>query len=106
MFDFWSEELNDEQTDALIERAASAIERRKLQVPAILLFEMHKPLSFLGSQAAMVFSPFIVPFLGFDSVNDYTRLFSKRDSVERLLLRLEKGASPTQGSSEVTCESI
>jgi hypothetical protein len=90
MFDFWSEELSEEETDALIEKAASAIESRKLQTPAILMFEMHKPLSFVGSQAAMVFSPFIIPFLGFDAVNDYTRLFSKSQNVEKLLARLER----------------
>jgi len=90
MSDFWKEKLTEQEEDALIEKAASEIKRRKLEVPAVLLFEMHKPLSYIGSQAAIVFSPFLVPFLGFDAVNNYSRLFSKRDSIERLLRRIEQ----------------
>jgi len=95
MSDFWKEELTEQEEDALIEKAASEIKRRKLEVPAVLLFEMHKPLSYIGSQAAIVFSPFLVPFLGFDAVNNYSRLFSKRDSIERLLRRIEQ-KDPTE----------
>lgn len=90
MSDFWKEELSDQEEEELIEKAATEIKRRKLEVPAVLLFEMHKPLSYIGSQAAIVFSPFLVPFLGFDTVNNYSRLLSKRDSIERLLRRLEE----------------
>jgi hypothetical protein len=90
MQDFWAEELTEEETEALIERAAASIERRGLKTPAILFFEMHKPLAFIGSQTTLAFSPFLVPFLGFDGVNDYTRLFSKRENIERLLERLDR----------------
>lgn len=91
MFDLWSEDLTEEETEAMLDKAADDILKRRLETPAILMFEMHKPLSFVGSQAALVFSPFIVPFLGFDRVNNYSRLFSKRENVEKLLVRLEEG---------------
>src|SRR2546421_5106925 len=96
MSDFWKEDLTDQEEDALIEKAASEIKKRRLEVPAILLFEMHKPLSYVGSQAAIVFSPFLVPFLGFDAVNNYSRLFSRRDSIDKLLARLESSEKPKQ----------
>ena len=96
MSDFWKEDLTDQEEDALIEKAASEIKKRRLEVPAILLFEMHKPLSYVGSQAAIVFSPFLVPFLGFDAVNNYSRLFSRRDSIDKLLARLENSEKPKQ----------
>jgi len=96
MSDFWKEDLTDQEEDALIEKAASEIKKRRLEVPAILLFEMHKPLSYVGSQAAIVFSPFLVPFLGFDAVNNYSRLFSRRDSIEKLLRRIEEDRAPTE----------
>ncbi len=95
----WAEELTDDETAALIEKAAEAIEKRGLNTPAVLMLEMHKPLAFIGSQTAITFSPFIVPFLGFDGVNDYTRLFAKRENIERLLDRLDRGAA-IQGASE------
>lgn len=99
MQDLWAEELTGDETAALIERAAEQIEKRGLNTAAILMLEMHKPLAYVGAQTAITFSPFIVPFLGFDGVNDYTRLFSKRENIERLLDRLDQGA-PIQGATE------
>ena len=89
MSELWATELTAEETEALIQKAVEQIRKRKLELPATLLLEMHKPVLGIGSQAAVVFSPFLVPFLGFDGVNDYTRLFSKRENVERLLELLE-----------------
>lgn len=93
MFDFWREELTKEETERLLDKAACEIKRRKMEMPAVLFLEMHKPLSFLGSQAAVVFSPMLVPFLGFDTMNDYSRLLSNRENVEALLSRLERDDS-------------
>ena len=89
MLDFWSQELTDSETEELIEKAAAEIEKRKMTAPAVIFLEMHKPLSYVASQAAIVFSPFLVPFVGFDFVNNYSRLLSKRENVERLIVRLE-----------------
>lgn len=89
MLDFWGKELTDEETEQLIEQAVGEIQKRKLTTPAILFLEMHKPLGYVGSQAAIALSPFIVPFFGFDFVNNYSRLFSKRDNIEKLIVRLE-----------------
>ncbi len=91
MFDLWKSELSEEETDDLIERAANEIGRRKLEVPAVLFLELHKPLAFVGSQSSIMFAPFIAPFVGFDFVNNYSRLFAKRENVERLLQRIESG---------------
>ena len=99
MYDLWKSELGEQETEELIAKAASEIKKRKLQVPAMLLFEMHKPLAFVSSQAAIVFSPFLVPFLGFEGVNDYSRLFANRDNVEKLLQRLEEEESHPAGES-------
>ena len=97
MLDFWSKELTDSETEELIEKAAVEIEKRKLTAPAVLFLEMHKPLSYIGSQAAIVFSPFIVPFVGFDFVNNYSRLLSKRENIERLIVRLENRREEAAG---------
>lgn len=96
MFDLWKDDLSPEETDTLIRRAADEIRKRRLEAPAIMFFELHKPLAYVGSQAAIVFSPFIVPFLGFQFVNDYSRLFSRRENVERLIAELERKDDPTE----------
>ena len=105
MFNFWEDELTPEQTDALIGKAADEIRKRKLNMPAALFLEMHKPLGNLAGHAAMAFSPFLVPFLGFNTVNDYSRLMSNRDNIEKLLQRLEadEDSSMTDATKEAPC---
>jgi hypothetical protein len=60
-----------------------------MTVPAILLLESVKPLSFLGSQALLFFEPMVRAFF---SVPDYERvaaLLERRDSLEALMVRIE-----------------
>lgn len=90
MFDFWKDELTPEETDALLNKAATEIKKRKMQVPAILAIEMHRPLNLVAANAATAMAPFLVPFLGFDNVNDYSRLLAKSENVDRLIAKLEE----------------
>jgi hypothetical protein len=85
MFEKWDEDLPEEETNAKLKKLAWEIRRRKLETPAILLFESHKPLSYLGGQATVFFAPFLVPILGHDNVRDWSRLLNRRDAVDRLL---------------------
>lgn len=93
--ELWQQELNEEETAAMIERFADAVLARKLEVPVIAMLELHKPLANVMGHAAVSFSPFIIPFVGFDAMNDYSRLFAKRANVERIIERLEEGAGRT-----------
>ena len=88
--DLWSSELTLEEEEALVRKAAGEIKKRKLEAPAILALEAHKPLSNVIAQSMIVFSGFLVPFLGFQNVNDYSRLFQKRENIEKLIRLLEK----------------
>jgi hypothetical protein len=92
----WSTDLTEEETEALIQKAADEIRKRKLEAPAILFFEMHKPLAYIGATAGLVFAPFAVPFLGYDFVNDYSRLLADRSNVERLIRKLEQNPKPAE----------
>ncbi|HET9952047.1 MAG TPA: hypothetical protein VFS09_09660 [Candidatus Eisenbacteria bacterium] len=63
--------------------------KNRMTVPAILLLESVKPLSFLGSQALLFFEPMVRAFF---SVPDYDRvaaLLERRDSLEALMVRIE-----------------
>jgi acyl-CoA reductase-like NAD-dependent aldehyde dehydrogenase len=95
MQDFWDEDLTPEETEALLDRAAAHIRKRRLETPAILALEMHKPLSGIASHAAIALAPFAAPFLGFDAVRDISRLLRDRANVERLVQRLE---CPVEGA--------
>ena len=102
MFDFWENELSEEETAELIERAALAVEKKRMTTGAILALEMHKPLAGIGAQASIVFAPFLVPFFGYENVNDYSRLIKSRDNIERLLKRLESTpAQPGELGAEI-----
>lgn len=100
--DFWSEELTPEQTEALLDKATLEFSKRGLQAPAILFFEMHKPLANVLGHASLAFSPFLVPILGYGAVNDYSRLLSKRENVEALIQRLEGSVRPKDETKEMT----
>lgn len=89
MHDFWQTELTEQEIETLLDKAVEGIHKRRLEVPAVLALEMHKPLAGVGAQAAVAFAPFLVPVLGFDFVNNYSRLLSRRENIERLLQKLE-----------------
>lgn len=83
------EELSPEERDKLIDELARKVVDRRLETPAILFLEMHKPVTFLASQTMLVASPFLVPLFGLEGVQKYSRLFSTRENVELLIQRIE-----------------
>jgi len=97
---FWAEELTDDEEGQLIERVAKQVAKRKLWVPAVMALEMHKPLAYIASQAMVAFSPFVAPFVGFDNVNDYSRLLARPGALERLIRRLEEDAENDRAPKE------
>jgi hypothetical protein len=103
MFDFWETELTDEETEALLDKAAFEVTRRKLEVPAIIALELHKPMANIGAHGILAMSPFLVPFFGFDFVNNYSRVFAKRENIERLITRLEVQRGTPPASTEDSC---
>lgn len=102
MFEFWDTEDSDEDVAELIDKAANDIRKRGLVTPAIMAIEMHRPLANVGAHAAVVFAPFLVPFLGLSTFASYTRIFRKRENIEKLLDRLgepEERATKTSADS-------
>jgi len=96
------EPLTEKERDEMIEQIAMNIHRRRLETPAILFLEMHKPLSFFASQTLIVTSPLIAPIVGFGRIAAASRLLESRDNVELLVRRLEQLASSkeTEGKGE------
>ena len=64
------------------------IERKRLQAPATLLLELHRPLMPLAWSAAMLFGGVVAPLFGADY---YERIEALRDPavLDRILARLE-----------------
>ncbi len=102
MSELWSTELTEEEATRLLEKAAAEILKRKMETAAILALEMHRPMANVAAHGMVAFSGFLVPFLGFENVNDYSRLLRNPQNVERLIGMLEnpkKGLS-TEASKE------
>lgn len=100
MLNLWEDELTEEETDALLDTLEKEIRKRKLEVPAIMFFEMHKPLANIAGHFALATSPFLVPIIGYKNVNDYSRLLSKRENVEKLIVRLETKSDSKEDAKE------
>ena len=83
-------DLTDEERDGMIEKIAAGVVKRRMETPAIMFLELHKPLSFIGSQALLVGSPFGGPFVGIENVHRVSRLIGDRNNVERLIRRIEE----------------
>lgn len=86
----WDEELTTEQRDTLIERLAERVVKHRMQMPAILALEMHKPFAFLAGQSLLLGSGFLAPLFGPENVRKYSKLFESRENVERLMERIEE----------------
>lgn len=84
------DQLTPEERDKLVDELAQKIVDRRMETPAIMFLEMHKPVTFLASQSMLVASPFLVPLFGAEGVERYSKLFSTVDNVELLIERIEE----------------
>ena len=96
MLSEWNEPLAEEERNQIIDKIAQFILKRRLETPAILYLESHRPLAYIGSQATVAFSPFLVPFLGLENVRDFSRLLQDPMNIERLIQRIEEGNLPVE----------
>lgn len=79
-----------EEVTALIEKVAEWVVRRRLETPATLYLEAHKPFSHLGSQMLLVGTPFMAPIFGMNQVDQWYHLMEKSENVDRLIQRIEE----------------
>jgi hypothetical protein len=56
---------------------------------------------YVGSQAAMAFSPFIVPFTGFQRFDEYTQLMARPEAVDQFLAELESDDDPPEEQQRI-----
>jgi|GEM_PF-3453878 len=92
----WTEKLTPEEEDYLIGSLVYEVKRRGLETPVVFAIEMHKPLAGLAETSAIVLTPFLAPFMGLSNVQGYGRLFSNRNSIDKILLALEDPTEPVK----------
>ena len=93
-------DLSPEERDGILDRIAEALVVRRLEVPAILALELHKPLAFVASQALIVITPLLAPALGLERMQKATRLLEDRGNLERLIERIEQRVEERDAPAE------
>lgn len=74
----------------LFEKIARKIVEREMTVPAIMLLEMVKPLSFLGSQALVFLNPIVSLVVSSGDYYRFVRLMEERENIEKLAVAIEE----------------
>ncbi len=74
----------------IIDRLAAWAVRRGMTTPAIMFLESIKPLSYVGSQAVIFFSPALEVLFDPVTVNSFATLMEDRKNVELLLREIER----------------
>lgn len=73
----------------LIERLAQRVVALHMAPPAVFLLESSKPLTYIASQALIVFEPIVQAIFSFREYREFQRLMEDRANVERLIERIE-----------------
>jgi len=90
---------SESEREKVLEGVVTRIAKYRLQTPAVLLLEMHKPLRSLAWQATHFVSPLLAPILGVSRMEDLAWLFSSPDNLERLIAKIEASrADPERGN--------
>lgn len=90
------------QDQKILTNLATRIHKTGFVTPAVIFMEMTKPLALLGSHAMVFFGPIVNAFIRTDGYYRLAEIFEKPDSVEFLLVeieRLEKEASAEKGKT-------
>ena len=90
-------ELTAEEEGRLIDNIAKTIVDYGLEAPAIMFLEATRPLSFIGSQLAIVVLGPLQWLFQLEGPK-YTGLFMKRENVGKIIERIE-GLSNSKSSS-------
>jgi len=96
--------LSIEDRDRMIDGLAAKIVGRGLETPAVLFLEMHKPLSYVASQAMLVALPFLGPVFGAQNAADVSKILKDRENLDLLIARIEEMADTEEKGRTATVE--
>jgi hypothetical protein len=82
-----------ELQDQAVEKVARLTVRFGLTTPAILFLESMKPMSFVGSQAMLAFSPFVNVLASRAEWDALQSLLEDRRGIEVVIRRIEETAA-------------
>ncbi len=90
------------EDEELLDRIAAGTTRRGMALPAIFLLESSKPLSFVGSQFLHFLSPIVHTVLEARDLDRLAVLLERRQTVEELIVRIERAEASGGGPGKPT----
>jgi hypothetical protein len=100
-----TDEAVSDETSALLDRVVDEVKRRRLELPALMVLEMSRPLNNLSAQVLHFFHPIASCLFRPHDLRLWAAFLERSDSVNVLIARLEKSprdqsVSPSSSSPE------
>ena len=73
----------------LVDTVADKVVTYGMTVPALLFLESVRPLNFIGSQAMLMFQPFLNVFFNAADLEAFSKFLEKRENLEYLMRAIE-----------------
>jgi len=94
-----------EHQEHLVNTLAEKIVKYRMTVPAILFLESVRPLNFIGSQAMLMFHPFLNVFFSATDIEEFSRFLEKRENMEILMEAIERKNDERRSKQKIEKES-
>ncbi len=73
----------------LIDKIATRVVEWRMTVPAIVVLETGKPLSFVASQVMVFFEPIVQSLFSFKAYKEFYEMLEDRENIEKLIQAIE-----------------
>ncbi len=83
-------EMEEKEIKELIDRVAQQVVNWRMSIPAIVVLESSKPLSFVASQVLVFFEPIVQSIFTIKDYEKFISLLENREQVELLIQRIEE----------------
>lgn len=81
--------FSDEEITEFISTLAKAIVKKGMSVPAVMMLEMLKPLSFIGHSSLIVFAPILELIIDPVKMEKLQAVTADRERIEQLMISIE-----------------
>ncbi|MCF7802931.1 MAG: hypothetical protein K9N46_07615 [Candidatus Marinimicrobia bacterium] len=81
----------------LVDTVAEKVVKYKMTVPMLLFLESVRPLNFIGSQAMLMFHPFLNVFFNAADIDAFRKFLEKRENLEYLMRAIEEKEEGKKG---------
>jgi len=97
---FIIDEIPAEEQQALLQKVATFIVKRRLTAPAVLTLEMCKPLHLIGGQLMIALNPFVQVIFNTTDFQKFALIIEQDQNLERLIQLIEQTSEKDEARSE------